>query len=150
MFKNQFSIIVYNRIILYLCSSTPKYFIYYFVYPNQWSLGDIFAKYSRMLSILAMLPWQLSGPTGCVSAWKTIACDCCVVCSLCVLVMHFQNFMTSYIILYQVSWFLIGLRRSRMRNAAVFDALVMQFSICMTKRATQPDHSLLSRSFQPE
>jgi hypothetical protein len=28
--------------------------------------------------------------------------------------------------------------------------LVMQFSICMTKRATQPDHSLLSRSFQPE
>ena len=106
MFKNQFSIIVYNRIILYLCTSTPKYFIYYFVYPNQWSLGDIFAKYSRMLLILALLPWQLSGPayftcmTGCVSAWKTIACDCCVVCSLCVLVMHFQNFMTSYIILY--------------------------------------------------
>jgi hypothetical protein len=46
MFKNQFSIIVYYRIILYLCTSTPKYFIYYFVYPNQWSLGDIFAKYS--------------------------------------------------------------------------------------------------------
>jgi hypothetical protein len=40
----------------------PKYFIYYFVYPNQWSLGDIFAKYSRMLLILALLPWQLSGP----------------------------------------------------------------------------------------
>ena len=57
MFKNQFSIIVYNIIILYLCTSTPKYFIYYFVYPNQWSLGDIFAKYSRMLLILA-----LSGP----------------------------------------------------------------------------------------
>jgi hypothetical protein len=34
----------------------------------------------------------------------------------------------------------------RTRNAAVFDALVMQFSICMTKRATQPDHSLLARS----
>jgi hypothetical protein len=62
MFKNQFSIIVYNRIILYLCTSTPKYCIYYFVYPNQWSLGDIFAKYSRMLLILALLPWQLSGP----------------------------------------------------------------------------------------
>ena len=62
MFKNQFSIIVYNRIILYLCTSTPKYCIYYFVYPNQWSLGDIFAKYYRMLLILALLPWQLSGP----------------------------------------------------------------------------------------
>ena len=63
MFKNQFSIIVYNRIILYLCTSTPKYFIYYFVYPNQWFLGDISAKYSRMLLlILALLPWQLSGP----------------------------------------------------------------------------------------
>ena len=62
MFKNQFSIIVYNRIILYLCASTPKYFIYYFVYPNQWSLGDIFAKYSRMFLILDLLPWQLSGP----------------------------------------------------------------------------------------
>ena len=37
-------------------------------------------------------------------------------------------------------------QRSRTRNAAVFDALVMQFSICMTKRATQPDHSLLARS----
>ena len=61
MLKNQFSIIVCNRIILYLSTSTPKYFIYYFVYPNQWSLGDIFAKYSRMLLILA-LPWQLSGP----------------------------------------------------------------------------------------
>ena len=40
----------------------PKYFIYYFVYPNQWSSGDIFAKYSRMLLILALLPWQLSSP----------------------------------------------------------------------------------------
>jgi hypothetical protein len=57
-----FSVIVYNRIILYLCTSTPKYFIYYFVYPNQWSSGNIFAKHSRMLLILAMLPWQLSGP----------------------------------------------------------------------------------------
>ena len=57
-----FSVIVYNRILLYLCTSTPKYFIYYFVYPNQWSLGNIFAKYSRMLLILAMLPWQLSSP----------------------------------------------------------------------------------------
>jgi hypothetical protein len=112
MFKNQFSIIVYNRIILYLCTSTPKYFIYYFVYPNQWSLGDIFAKYSRMLLILALLSGQQSGPAYfhmhdrlrkvcgkrlCViAAWFA----CCVVCSLCVLVMHFQNFMTSYIILY--------------------------------------------------
>ena len=61
MFKNQFSIIVYNIIILYLCTSTPKYFIYYSVYPNQWSLGDISAKHSRMLLILALLPWQLSG-----------------------------------------------------------------------------------------
>jgi hypothetical protein len=26
------------------------------------SLGDIFAKYSRMLLILALLPWQLNGP----------------------------------------------------------------------------------------
>jgi hypothetical protein len=62
MFKNQSSIIVHNRIILYLCISTPKCFIYYFVYPNQWPLGDIFAKYSRMLLIVALLPWQLSGP----------------------------------------------------------------------------------------
>ena len=101
MFKNQFSIIVHNRIILYLCTSTPEYCIYYFVYPNQWFLGDIFAKYSRTLLILALLPWHLSGPAYFhMHDWKTIAYDCCVVCLLCVLVMHFQNFMTSYIILY--------------------------------------------------
>ena len=103
MFKNQFSIIVYNRIILYLCTSTPKYFICYFVYPNQWSLGDIFAKYSRMLLILALLLWQLSGHAYFHmhdQLRKRVENDCCVVCSLCVLVMHFQNFMTSYIILY--------------------------------------------------
>ena len=31
----------------------------------------------------------------------------------------------------------------RTRNEVVYDALVMQFSICMTKQATKPDHSLL-------
>jgi hypothetical protein len=31
---------------------------------HQWCLGDIFAKFSRMLLILTLLPWQLSG-TAC-------------------------------------------------------------------------------------
>ena len=40
----------------------PKYlFIILFTQING-LLGDIFAKYSHMLLILALLPWQLSGP----------------------------------------------------------------------------------------
>jgi glucose dehydrogenase len=61
---------------------------------------------------------------------------------------EFHDKLYYFILGFLVSDWLI--RRSRTRNAAVFDALVMQFSICMTKRATQPDHSLLARSFQPE
>ena len=128
------------RIELYftlVCTSTFKYFID-FVYRNQWPLGDILDKKLSYAIVLALLPRQLSSSaiftcmTGCVNAWKMIAWNCSVVCLLRVLIMQFQNFMTNHII-FILCWFLIGLRRLRTRNAAVYNALVMQFSICMTK-----------------
>ena len=103
MFKNQFINIVQNGIILFLCSICIKVFIVLYFYDlHSRSLGDIFGLYSRMLLISALLHWQPSGSayfTFMVDCVNAIACNCCVAFSLHVLVMHFQNFMTSLVII---------------------------------------------------
>jgi hypothetical protein len=83
--------------------------------------------------------------TGCVSAWKTIVCDCCVVCSC---IFRISWLAILFYIRFVGFWLAYDVRAHTMR--LFFMPWSCNFRFGMTKQATQPDHSLLARSFQPE
>ena len=98
-----------------------------------------------MLYILS--PWQQSSHAyftcivNCVNAMPVIAgwLPRCVFWS-CI----FRFLSPALLLLYDVCQLLNGL----LHNKVVFDALVMQFTICMTKQATRPDDCLASQAYQ--